>query len=181
MPRKFLNKLMPNRQKLHQKLSNKWYVRPFRKVLSDPLLWHVNRRGSCGAVALGLFICCLPIPGHTPLAVLGAIYWRLNLPLAAVAVWFNNPFTFGAIYYFSYRLGADLLHLKPHHFPPQLSLSWMLGEFSRIWEPLWLGCIIVGMVLAIIGYVMLHIAWQLSIRLRWYRRQQARAHSNTIK
>ncbi|HVC37808.1 MAG TPA: DUF2062 domain-containing protein, partial [Gammaproteobacteria bacterium] len=158
---------------------NKWYVRPFRKVLYDPALWHVNRRGSCSAVAIGLFICCLPIPGHTPLALLAALYWRMNLPLAAITVWFNNPFTFGAIYYFSYRLGAALLHLKPHHFH-DLSLSWLLAEFSRIWEPLWLGCIIVGILLALIGYVMLSIAWQLSIRLRWYRRQQARAQNKAI-
>jgi uncharacterized protein len=178
MPRKFLNKLMPNRQKLRQKLSNKWYGGPFRKVLYDPALWHVNRRSSSGAVAIALFICCLPIPGHTPLALLAALYWRLNLPLAAVSVWFNNPFTFGAIYYFSYRLGASLLHIKPLHFH-DLSLNWLLKEFPRIWEPLWLGCIIVGILLALTGYVVLSIAWQLSIRLRWYRRQQTRARDTS--
>ncbi|HVA55806.1 MAG TPA: DUF2062 domain-containing protein [Gammaproteobacteria bacterium] len=178
MPRKFLNKLIPNRQKLNLKLSNTWYGRPFKELLHDPALWHINRRGSCGAVSMGLFICILPVPGHTPLAMLGALYWRFNLPLAAIIVWFNNPFSFGPIYYFSYRLGASLLHLKPHKFPDGLSLSWLISEFSRIWEPLWLGCIIVGSLLALIGYVVLSITWQISIRLRWTQRQQARAQKN---
>ncbi|MGA9855942.1 MAG: DUF2062 domain-containing protein [Gammaproteobacteria bacterium] len=182
MPRKFLKFLLPNRHKLTQKLSNKWYGRPFRELLHDPALWHINRRGSCGAVGMGLFICCLPIPGHTPLAMLGALYWRFNLPLAAIIVWFNNPFSFGPIYYFSYRLGATLLHIKPHHFPNGLTLSWrLISEFSRIWEPLWLGCIIMGSLLALIGYVVLSITWQISIRLRWIQRKQARANNKTTK
>lgn len=178
MPRKFLNKLMPDRQKLRRKLSEKWYLRPFKELIYDPALWHVNRRGSTGAIAIGLFICCLPIPGHMLLAVLAALYWRLNLPLAVVTVWFNNPFTFGAIYYLSYRLGAVLLHVRPHRFPDTFSLNWLITEFDHIWEPLWLGCILAGMLLALIGYVSLSIAWQLSIRARWRKRQTQRSQGN---
>lgn len=179
MPRKFLNKLMPDRQKLRKKLSSKWYVQPFRELLSDPALWHVSRRGSTGAIAIGLFICCLPIPGHMLLAVLAALYWRLNLPLAVLTVWFNNPLTFGVIYYGSYRLGALLLHLKHHPFPQHLSFDWLFMELSRIWEPLWLGCIVVGMLLALIGYVALSLIWQVSIRTRWHRRQRQQAQQNS--
>lgn len=175
MPRKFLNKLMPDRQKLRAKLSKKWYVQPFRGVLADPAVWHVNRRGSTGAIAIGLFICCMPIPGHMLLAVLAALYWRLNLPLAVLTVWFNNPLTFGAIYYGSYRLGSVLLHLHPHPFPEHFSFDWLFMELSRIWEPLWLGCIIVGMLLALVGYVSLSILWQVSIRTRWRKRARRRA------
>ncbi|HKV96735.1 MAG TPA: DUF2062 domain-containing protein [Gammaproteobacteria bacterium] len=175
MPRKFLNKLMPDRQKLRARLSGKWYVRPFRKKLYDPALWHVNRHGSTGAIAIGLFICCLPIPGHMLLAVLAAFYWRLNLPLAVLTVWFNNPLTFGAIYYGNYRLGALLLHVHHHPFPRHLSFDWLFMELSRIWEPLWLGCIVGGMLLALIGYVTLSVLWQVSIRMRWRKRARLRA------
>ncbi|MHB8424116.1 MAG: DUF2062 domain-containing protein [Gammaproteobacteria bacterium] len=174
MPRKFLNKLMPDRQRLRNKLRDKWYVRPFKDLLYDPALWHINRRGSCGALALGLFICCLPVPGHMLLAVLGAFYWRFNIPIAVVSVWANNPLTMGPIYYFSYQLGAHILRQKPHPFPDELSINWLISEFSRIWEPLWLGCIIAGILLAGIGYIVLSITWQVSIRLRWHRRQRER-------
>ncbi|MGH8320689.1 MAG: DUF2062 domain-containing protein [Gammaproteobacteria bacterium] len=175
MPRRFLNKFMPDRQKLRQKLDSKWYLRPFRELLYDPALWHINRRGTCGALAMGLFICCLPIPGHTPLAILGALYWRFNLPLAAVTVWFNNPFTMGAIYYICYKLGATLLHVNSLPFPGHFSLDWLFREFSNIWEPLWLGCIIVGLLLSLVGYVALRITWSISIRRRWRRRARERA------
>lgn len=175
MPRKFLNKLMPDRQKLRAKLSTKWYVQPFRELLSDPALWHVNRRGSTTAIAIGLFICCLPIPGHMLLAVLAALYWRLNIPLAVVTVWFNNPLTFGPIYYLNYRVGALLLHVRRHRFPRHLSFDWLFMEFNRIWEPLWLGSIIDGILLALIGYLLFSIVWQISIRTRWRKRQRKRA------
>lgn len=178
MPRKFLNKLMPNRQKLRTKLSGKWYVRPFQEVLYDPALWHVNRRGSTAAIAIGLFICCMPLPGHMLLAVLAALYWRLNIPLAVVAVWFNNPLTFGPIYYLNYRLGALLLHVSHHPFPRYLSFDWLFMELSTIWEPLWLGSIIAGILLALIGYVTFSIIWQVSIRTRWRKRQRKRAQKN---
>ena len=172
MPRKFLNKLLPDREALYSTLNGKWYARPFQELLHDPVLWHVNRRGSCGALALGLFICCLPIPGHMLLAVLGALYWRLNIPIAVASVWVNNPLTIGPIYYFSYRLGAHLLHQRLHHFPDALSIGWLVSEFSHIWEPLWLGCVIVGSLFAVAGYFGFHIAWQISIRMRWLRRRE---------
>lgn len=174
MPRKFLNKLMPDRHALHAQLHGKWYMRPFQALLHDPGLWHINRRGSCGAFALGLFICCMPIPGHMLLAVLGALYWRFNLPIAVVSVWANNPLTFGPIYYLSYKFGTLILHLKPHPFPEHMSLHWLLAEFTHIWEPLWLGCILTGLLFALIGYIGLRITWRVSIRRRWNRRQRER-------
>lgn len=170
---------MPDRQKLRLKLGSKWYLRPFQELLYDPALWHINRRGTCGALAMSLFICCLPIPGHTPLAILGALYWRLNLPVAIVTVWFNNPFTMGAIYYISYELGATLLRVQSLPFPHHFSLNWLFGEFSRIWEPVWLGCIILGLLLSLIGYVTLRITWHVSIRRRWRRRKRERAAKKT--
>lgn len=174
MLRKFLNRLTPDRQMLRHKLGNKWYVRPFRELLRDPGLWHINRRGTSGAFALALFICCLPIPGHTLLAVMGALFWRLNLPTAVVSVWVNNPITGGPIYYFSYLLGARILQQQTHPLPTTLSVHWLISEFSRIWEPLWLGCIVSGVLLAGVGYIVLSITWQVSIRLRWQRRQHQR-------
>lgn len=181
MPRKLLTKLLPDRQALRKKLGSKWYVRPFQALLHDPALWHIGRHSSCGALALALFICCLPIPGHMLLAVLGALYWRLNLPIAVAGVWVNNPFTLGPIYYGGYKIGALMLGIRPHHFPDELTLSWLLTELYHIWEPLWLGCVVLGVTLAVLGYILLALAWQLSIRSRWLRRQSLRRLQHTDK
>lgn len=178
MARNFLHRWMPDPQKLRKKLGGKWYLRPFQELIYEPSLWRANRRSTCGALAMGLFICCMPVPGHTVYAILGSLWWRLNLPLAIITVWFNNPFTMGAIYYGSYKLGARILGIHalpfPHH---DLSFDWLLREAGHIWAPLLLGCILLGLVLALIGYVTLSVVWQVSIRSRWYQRRQVRAHN----
>jgi len=89
-------------------------------------------------------------------------------------VWANNPLTFGAIYYFSYKLGTILLGVPPHPFPNHMSLSWLISEFNHIWAPLWLGCILMGLTLALIGYIGLKMTWYVSIRSRWLKRQRER-------
>ena len=182
MARKFLTKYLPDRETLHARLHGKWYMRPFDLLLQDPALWHVDRRGSCQALALGLFICCLPVPGHTVLAVLGAFYWRVNLPVALASVWANNPLTFGPIYYFGYKLGSWLLQHKARRFPDQITLDWLMMEFKHIWAPLWLGGIVEGLLFALIGYATLDLAWRLSITGRWKLRQaQRRERDRTLK
>lgn len=169
---------MPNSQKLRAKLRGKWYLRPFKDLVYDPALWHANRHSTSGAFAMGLFICCMPFPGHTLYAILGSLWWRLNLPLAVITVWLNNPFTMGAIYYGSYRLGARILGVYALPFPRHFSFNWLFQEFSRIWAPLVLGCVILGLILALIGYVALSIVWQVSIRGRWHHRQRERARKH---
>src|SRR5579864_6645805 len=167
MPRKFLNRLLPDQEAIHRRLHGKWYMRPFDLLLHEPALWHVGRRGTAQAMAMGVMICCLPIPGHMLLAVLGALYFRANMPLALAAVWVNNPLTFGPIYYFGYKLGSWLLHHRPHPFPEQLTLIWMWSEIRYIWAPLWLGCLMEGALFALIAYFSMDVAWRVSITRRW--------------
>ena len=174
MARKFLIKYLPDRDMLHAKLQGKWYMRPFDLLLYDPAIWHISRRGTCQALALGVFICCLPVPGHVVLAVLGAIYWRVNLPVAFAAVWVNNPLTFGPVYYFGYKLGSWLLQHRARHFPDKITAEWLISEFKHIWVPLWLGGIVEGLLFALIGYAALDLAWRLSITGRWKLRQAQR-------
>ncbi len=182
MARKFLIKYLPDRETLHAKLHGKWYMRPFDVLLHDPALWHIGRRGSCQSLALGLFLCCLPLPGHSVLVVFAAIYWRVNLPVAFAAVWINNPLTFGPIYYFGYKLGSWLLQHRARHFPDKITLDWLVSEFKHIWAPLWLGGIMEGLLFALIGYAALDLAWRLSIAGRWKLRQvERREHDRDLK
>lgn len=181
MPRKFLNKFLLSRDEIHARLHGKWYMRPFDVLLHDPALWSVSRRGTCEALALGVFLCCLPFPGHSVFAVLGALYWRLNLPVALAAVWVNNPFTIWPIYFFAYKLGSWLLQHKPRRFPDQISIEWVISEFRHIWAPLWLGGMVEGLFFALIGYAALDVAWRLSIAGRWKLRQAERRERDQIK
>jgi uncharacterized protein (DUF2062 family) len=106
--------------------------------------------------------------------VLGAIYWRINLPVALAAVWVNNPLTIGPIYYFGYKLGGWLLQRRTHHFPDEISVSWLVSEFRHIWLPLWVGGVVEGLLFALIAYAVMDVAWRLSITGRWRIRQAER-------
>ncbi len=44
-------------------------------------------------MAAGIFACWFPIPMHSLIAVGLVLAFSLNLPLALLAVWFNNPLT----------------------------------------------------------------------------------------
>ena len=180
MARKFLSKFLPDREAIHARLHGKWYMRPFDFLWHDPALWHVGRRGTCRALALGAFICCLPVPGHMVLAVLGALYWRINMPVAVAAVWINNPLTFGPIYYLGYKLGKFLLNplhpnLETRSAPSQVLHTPELSHVLHAAESVLLGCVTEGLIFAVVAYAVFDVAWRLSIRGRWKLRQAERA------
>ena len=87
--RAWIDRLKPSVQKITR---HPWVVRHV-PALSDPDLWHLNRRSTARGVAVGLM--CGLIPG--PVQVAGAIglslLWRANFPLAEITTHYTNPFT----------------------------------------------------------------------------------------
>jgi hypothetical protein len=182
VPRKFLSKVVPEPEQLHAMLHGKWYMRPFDFLWHDPALWHIGRRGTCRALALGAFICCLPIPGHMVLAVLGALYFRINMPVAVAAVWIANPFTYVPIWYLGYVIGRFLLNpLHPTHEARETPEQVIhVPELAHIWHrlELWLlGSVVEGVIFAIVAYLLFDLAWRLSIRGRWKLRNAERTEN----
>ncbi len=136
---------------------------PFRHLLHDHNLWGIRRKTVVPAVALGIFIAFLPIPGHMLVAVLISLVIRSNIPVAALSTFVVNPITIGPIYYFSYLVGAKLLGIEPGPFAIELSIDWLTGTFVSIWQPLLLGCVLAGAICALIAYVLLDAFWRLSL------------------
>ena len=80
------------------------------KLFADSL-WKINRRSVAGGLALGLFMGFMPSIGIQSLLIaFGAIYFKVNLPLALVVCWVTNPFTAVPIYFAEWRLGKYLLN-----------------------------------------------------------------------
>jgi uncharacterized protein (DUF2062 family) len=159
MPRRFFRKFAFKR---HQ-LSDQWYMSPFRHLLHDHRLWGVRRRTVVPAFAIGLFIAFMPIPGHTLTGALVALAMRVNIPVAALATWVSNPLTMAPMYYFAYRLGRTLLDTPLRNFQFEMSWDWVTHTFVTIWQPMLLGCVILGVAAAIVGYVTLDLLWRSSI------------------
>ncbi len=172
MPRRFFRKFALKREFFH----GRWYLAPFQHLLHDTNLWGIRRRSVVPAVAIGLFIGYMPFPGHPLLAALVALAFRVNIPVAALTTFISNPLTMPAMYYLAHRLGRYLLGMEPTPFEFELSWEWFTQGFANNWQPMMLGCLLLGTALALVGYVTLDIIWRNSIanyanRKRLFRRR----------
>ncbi|MFZ9052440.1 MAG: DUF2062 domain-containing protein [Woeseiaceae bacterium] len=136
---------------------------PFRHLLHDHRLWSIRRKNVVPAFSLGLFIAFLPFPGHPIEAALAALLLRVNIPVAALATFVSNPLTMGPIYYFTYKVGADLLSVELEPFDFEFSIDWITDTFVSIWQPMLLGSVLVGAIAALLGFIALDMIWRYSI------------------
>jgi uncharacterized protein (DUF2062 family) len=115
------------------------------------------------AFALGLFVAYLPFPGHMLAAALLALALRVNIAVAVLSTWTINPLTMGPMYYLAFTVGQYLLGQEPRPFEFELSFGWLIDRFVYIWEPLILGCVLLGAILSLLGFVALDLLWRASI------------------
>ena len=181
MPRKFFKRYMPSVDRVRDLK----VLGVFGDALFHPSLWHLNRRSAAGGVATGLF--CGLIPG--PLQMIGAgvvaVAFRVNLPVALLTTLYTNPLTIVPLYLLAYQLGALALGAAGGDTPsppPDWAWSaplasaravsqWMVG----LGAPLALGVFLLAVVLALIGYVVVRVAWSIYLRRAWMARRRQRA------
>ena len=156
-------------------MRTQWYLSPFAHLLHDPNLWGVRRRNVVPAFALGIFVAFLPFPGHMLTAALLALALRVNIPVAAVSTWVINPLVIYPAYRLAYDLGRFLLGKEPHPFDFELSFEWLIHGFTYVWQPLLLGCILLGALSALVGFVALDLLWRASISGYLKKRRARRA------
>jgi uncharacterized protein (DUF2062 family) len=159
MPRRFFRKFAFKRHHI----SKQWFMAPFQHLLHDQRLWGISRKTVVPAFAIGLFVSFMPTPGHTLMGALLALGFRINIPVAALTTWVSNPVTMGPMYYFAYRLGRSLLDSPLQEFQFAMSWDWVSHTFVTIWQPMLLGCFILGISAAIVGYFTLDWFWRSSI------------------
>ena len=159
MPRRFFRKFTFKRHEYGEK----WFLAPFRHLLHDHRLWSVRRKTVVPAVSLGAFFAFMPFPGHPLWAAFAALALRVNIPIAALTTFISNPLTMGPMYFFAYRLGAWLLGVPRKPFAMELSFEWVTSTFVNIWQPMLLGCLLLGTASALLAYVTLDIVWRSSI------------------
>jgi len=175
MPRKFLKRFLPAPHKVRE---DKVFRRFLGSWLHDPNIWHLNRHSVSGAFAIGLFMAFLPFPlGQTFMAAATAIFFRVNMPLAAALVWITNPVTMGPVYLLAIKLGELILGetVDITHF--ELSVDWLSEEFVTLWKPLATGCMVFSVVAAAVGYSGIHLLWRGYVlhKLRIKRRRRRNA------
>ncbi|MBL8395522.1 MAG: DUF2062 domain-containing protein [Candidatus Accumulibacter sp.] len=173
--RRYLKKYLPGHESI---CGNRW-LRPFRSSLLHPRLWHINRHSAAGAVAAGLFCGLIPGPLQMIGAAIGALIWRVNLPLALLVTLYSNPLTIVPLYLLAYQLGC-LLTGDSSGFvaPPEFSVvafgAWvdaMLDWMLAAGKPLGIGLIALAASLAGLGYGATRAVWRLYLLRVWRRRK----------
>lgn len=167
MPKKLFKRFSPDPAKIRANPA----LRFLGVLLHDPYLFHLNRHSVSVAVFVGLFTAFLPIPGQVPLAALGALVFRCNLPISIALVWVTNPLTYPFVLYAAYKLGAAILQVHEQQFAIEMSWQWLQSEFLNIWQPLLLGSIIASILFGCLGYLTVQWSWRWHVIQRWNERK----------
>lgn len=162
MPKNIFRKYFPKPETV---LSNK-YLHNFRHWLDDPNLWHMNRHSVAWGFAIGLFMAFIPIPLQMVFAVMLAVVFRANIPIAFSLVWITNPITIPPMFYFAYQVGAFILDTPVSNFQIEFSLRWLFEELGARWRPFLLGCFVTGLGAGMLGYISVKVFWRFHILQR---------------
>src|SRR5690606_40712820 len=101
--KKFFKKHMPD---AHAVKSNRWIAR-LGPRLSDPNLWHFNRRSVSAGMFAGIFAAFMPPGLQLFIAIPLGVALRGNLAVAFGATWITNPFTYVPVYFACYKLRSE--------------------------------------------------------------------------
>ena len=170
MPRRLFKRLMPDPTRIREHK----HLRFFGSLLHDPNLWHLNRHSVARAMAVGLFAALIPLPLQMLLAAFLAISLRGNLPIAVSLVWLTNPLTIPPIFYCTYQIGAWVMDIPSRSLPDELTWDWITSQLSTLWQPFLLGSVLLGLVLATLGYCLTMFYWRWWVARQWRRRREQR-------
>ena len=145
----------------HIRARLRWYVRRTRKFVYHNVL-HADdppHRLALGA-AIGMFVAFTPAVGFQ-MMINFFLAWllRANKMIGLPIVWITNPATLVPIYYSCYVVGRTMLGWEAVHRdwwarlaqPPPGWWATVAFYWSRLIEiaaPLWLGCSVIGLLLA---------------------------------
>ena len=151
-----------------------WALQPFKHLLQDQRLWGIRRKTVVPAFALGTFVAFMPFPGHPVIATFGSLWRKVNIPVAAVTTFISNPLTMPPLFFVCYRVGAYLLRIQPEPFEFELSMDWVRNVFVNIWQPMLLGCVLLGAIASLIAYAVLDLLWRRSVVTYKLRKREKR-------
>ncbi len=180
MPRRLLKKFLPS----HAAISANRHVARFGSRLRHHNLWHLHRRSVAGGVAAGMFAGL--IPGSNPVqfsaAVILAIGFRVNLPIAVIVTLYSNPLTIVPLYLAAFKLG-ELVLLSPNGGLPSFDVSadswsaWLAAAFDWLTtagKPLLVGIPLLALLLAGTGYALVWVGWRWFVVCEWQARRRRR-------
>jgi hypothetical protein len=174
---RFLRKNTPTREEV---LASPW-LKPFGERVRHSELWRFTRRSVPRGVFAGLLIgIFLMVPG---LQIVGAallcVPLRGNIPIAAAMTFLSNPLTTPFFLYAAIEVGgrigfhtdlASFLALRGKSVT--VWLQWLLSDAA---PALVSGLFLIGLGVALVGYIVSLVGWRWWIGRKW-RQRSARAN-----
>jgi uncharacterized protein (DUF2062 family) len=169
---------------LHSPLMRRISPRLDKLGLRHPNLWHLNRHSAAGGVAIGLATGLIPGPLQMLGALLLALVFRVNLPLALVTTFYSNPFTIVPLYLLAYILGGMLtgesvkdisvpdFDWNPAHLAETLreGVDWI----ASLGHTLAIGVAMEAMLFSRLGYFLVRTGWRILVIHEWRKRRERR-------
>lgn len=162
MPKRSLRKFLPTPSRLKSVKG----LGVFRDLFDRHELWHVSRTSIARATAIGLFCSMVPLPGQMIVAVFIAIRVGANVPLAFSLIFITNPLTMPVIYLSAYLLGSALLDAPVIDATAVNWLDFTSPELLSIWPSFLVGCFVMGLLVAFLGYFIADGLWRIRIAQR---------------
>lgn len=157
--RRWLRRLEP---RVHQHLDRTWLVGA-KPWLMQRQLFRFQRQPLAKGVAAGLFCGLIPGPLQLPATLLACACLRGNLVAGSVTTFYTNPLTTLPLYALAFQLGAWVMpgsqSLPGWNGGPEVAAAadWVLA----LGWPLLVGLPTLGALLAITGFVSVHMLWLL--------------------
>lgn len=186
MPKDHLKAWLPKPEELRK---NK-VIALFAPFLADPRLWHMNRASLVRAIYVGVMCAFFPLPGQMPLALIGAVLFRANIPMSVALTWLTNPVTALPVYWAAYWVGAVLLGepaigLRTVGIVLTDATLWLLHDgvnpfsihqvFSL--KVFALGLLVTGAVTSLVLGLIFSLFWRYRISKDWKKRHGYRPHA----
>lgn len=156
-----LKKWLPNREAIKNQPGLKW----LDFLLHQPDLWHFNKHAVARGVAAGLLVAFVPLPFQMLLAILVALLFRANIPVAAAVTWITNPFTFVPITLLIIKVGSWFTGIKPVE---TIKMAGAQELFATLGKNFLIGLPVVSVVAAIVGYLLVRVLWRFTVITRRY-------------
>jgi uncharacterized protein (DUF2062 family) len=169
---RFIHRNTPSREEV---LASPW-LKPFGERVRHSELWRFTRRSVPRAVFAGLFIgIFLMVPG---LQIVGAallcIPLRGNIPIAAAMTFLSNPLTTPFFLYAAIEVGGRIgFHTDLASFLALRGKSvsvWLQWLWSDAAPALVSGLFLIGLGVALAGYIVSLVVWRWWIGHKWRQR-----------
>jgi len=170
MPKRLIKKFTPNPQKIRDSK----HLKIFGSLLLDQNLWHLNRRSFAGAIAVGLFVAFIPLPGQMLISAALAIIFRVNIVIAVAMVWISNPITMPPMFYAAYSVGNLFFDIPIEAKATEFNIKTLVAELKHGWQPFLLGCFVLGSASSCLGYILARLYWRYSVIMHWFARRHKR-------